>query len=574
MYKTFLYSSFFLSLALASPFNAVPSPKDSKQPKGRCSGNTPSTRDQWCGYDIHTDYYSVVPDTGVTREYWLEVRDVIIAPDGVERFAQTINGTIPGPTLFADWGDNVVVHVTSNLKNSTNGTSIHFHGIHQTFTNQQDGVVAITQCPVAPGSSITYKWRADQYGSSWYHSHFGLQTYDGVFGGIVINGPASANYDEDAGIVMLSDWSHRTVNELLPESHIAPPVKMDTVLINGMNLWGTEADKNHTGKRFRLDFEEGKTYRLRLVNTGIDTLYKFSIDYHTLKVIAVDFVSIEPYETDHVSIAIGQRMDILVTANQASKASSFWLRATPQLDCTRNASPGNALGIVSYGGNSTTPTTKGRHFMDYCTDEPFGSIVPVVPRDVGPPDMELVEDVGRMMDAKGIFKWTLNSTTMVAEWDHPSLIKLATNASFSHSNAVVRLPKKDAWVYVAIESDLPISHPMHLHGFDFQILAQGRGPYGPHTKLKTDNPPRRDTALLPAQGHLVIAFLTDNPGVWLMHCHIGWHAAEGFSLQFIVREDEIPGLISDQEYRDIEEGCKAWKEFTRSVKLEQDDSGV
>ncbi|GKU14531.1 laccase-1 precursor protein [Fusarium langsethiae] len=572
MHCVALYS--LLYLALASCSRALPGPVARIQQKGPCSGNTPSTRDQWYGYDIHSDYYSVIPDSGVTREYWLEISEIVFAPDGVPRFAQAINGTVPGPTIFADWGDSVIVHLTSNLKTSTNGSSFHFHGTHQNYTNPQDGVVAITQCPTPPGSSTTYRWRATQYGTSWYHSHFGLQTYDGVYGGLIIRGPASANYDEDVGTIMLSDWSHRTVNEILPEVQRKGPYPMDNVLINGTNTYSKEGEESQTGERFRLDFEDGKTYRLRLVNTGIDTLYKFSIDYHTLKVIAVDFVSIEPYETDHVSIAIGERMDILVTANQASKASSFWLRATPQLDCTKNANPHNALGIVSYSSNSSTPTTKGRKYDDHCEDEPYESIVPIVPHTVGPPDMEVVENANRSWNSDGIIKWSLNSTTMIAEWDHPSLLKLGHNASFTESNAVIRIPKKDAWVYLAIETELDISHPIHLHGFDYHVLAQGVGPYGPNVTLKTDNPPRRDTALLPAKGHLVIAFLTDNPGVWLMHCHIGWHAAEGFSMQFVVREDEIPGLVSDQEYEDIEKGCKAWYDFSHKMEMEQDDSGI
>jgi hypothetical protein len=82
---------------LATSSNALPGLANAKaQHNGPCPGNTPSTRDQWCGYDIHSDYYSVVPDTGVTREYWLEIREITFAPDGVERFAQAINGSIPG----------------------------------------------------------------------------------------------------------------------------------------------------------------------------------------------------------------------------------------------------------------------------------------------------------------------------------------------------------------------------------------------------------------------------------------------------------------------------------------------
>ncbi len=59
-----------------------------------------------------------------------------------------------------------------------------------------------------------------------------------------------------------------------------------------------------------------------------------------------------------------------------------------------------------------------------------------------------------------------------------------------------------------------------------------------------------------------------------MHCHIGWHAAEGFSLQFIVREDEIPDLISPQEAQDADRGCMEWDAFVERTRLIQDDSGI
>jgi FtsP/CotA-like multicopper oxidase with cupredoxin domain len=104
------------------------------------------------------------------------------------------------------------------LVDSKNGTSIHWHGIRQNYTNDQDGVVSITQCPTAPEDTVTYTWKATQYGSTWYHSHFALQAWQGIFGGIVINGPATANYDEDLGMLFLNDWDHQVSFEILPQS--------------------------------------------------------------------------------------------------------------------------------------------------------------------------------------------------------------------------------------------------------------------------------------------------------------------------------------------------------------------
>jgi FtsP/CotA-like multicopper oxidase with cupredoxin domain len=76
-----------------------------------------------------------------------------------------INGQMPGPQITANWGDTVVVKVNNKL--SINGTSIHFHGIRQLNNTMNDGVPSITQCPIPPGSSMTYTWIAAQYGTTW-----------------------------------------------------------------------------------------------------------------------------------------------------------------------------------------------------------------------------------------------------------------------------------------------------------------------------------------------------------------------------------------------------------------------
>jgi FtsP/CotA-like multicopper oxidase with cupredoxin domain len=78
---------------------------------------------------------------------------------------------------------------------------------------------------------------------------------------------------------------------------------------------------------------------------------------------------------------------------------------------------------------------------------------------------------------------------------------------------VIELPTADEWAYVVVESTLGIPHPIHLHGHDFMVLAQNTGTYNSsNSSLSLVNPPRRDVAILPAQGYLVLAFQADNPG--------------------------------------------------------------
>ncbi|OIW23743.1 hypothetical protein CONLIGDRAFT_692523 [Coniochaeta ligniaria NRRL 30616] len=563
-------------LAASSLCSSVPSYSSptSLQPRASCSGNTATTRSQWCDFSIDTDYTTDAPDTGVTREYWLELTDVTVAPDGVSRSAMAVNGSIPGPTLFADWGDTVVVHVTNSLTTSQNGTSIHFHGIRQNYTNPNDGVSAITQCPTAPGDSTTYTWKAVQYGSTWYHSHFALQAWEGVFGGIVINGPATADYDEDLGIMFLNDWSHQTADELYVEAETSGPPTLDNGLINGTNIFGSDGDADQTGYRFNMSFTEESSYRLRLVNGAIDSHFKFSIDNHTLTVIASDLAPIEPYTTTVLDIGMGQRYDIIITADQADTADSFWLRAIPQSACSDNSNADNIRGIIYYGDTLSTPTTTGYTYTDSCADETQSqTVTPYISQSVSSAQWNDLEAATVGFNSAGLFKWYLNSTTMLVDWADPTLLQVYNDSAtdFSSAESVFALDTANQWIYFVIETTLAVPHPIHLHGHDFYVLAQGSGTYSASTTLQTTNPPRRDTAMLPASGFLVLSFVTDNPGVWLMHCHIGWHTAEGFAVQFVERAGEIAALVDGSGLAD---GCAAWESFADGEGVVQEDSGI
>lgn len=114
----------------------------------------------------------------------------------------------------------------------------------------------------------------------------------------------------------------------------------------------------------------------------------------------------------------------------------------------------------------------------------------------------------------------------------PTILNLH-NTSFNSQYAVVSEDYSHGFVYLIITAQnttgdnktlVPAAHPIHLHGHDFVILGQGTTTYDVANTPKTFkyiNPPRRDVALLPQDGYLAIAFRPDNPGVWLVHCHIG-----------------------------------------------------
>ena len=140
--------------------------------------NTPTA--PWLPANIGTDPYTNPPDTNVTVHKTLVISRGNIAPDGVNRSVILINGSFPGPTLEADWGDTFDINVINNLDDE--GTALHWHGFTQKGTPYYDGVPSVQQCPIAPGSSFRYTFKADLYGSSWYHSHYSAQFNAGLLG--------------------------------------------------------------------------------------------------------------------------------------------------------------------------------------------------------------------------------------------------------------------------------------------------------------------------------------------------------------------------------------------------------
>lgn len=453
--------------------------------------NTPTSRHCWGKYNIDTNYYTTTPDSGRTIEYWLSVEEGTCNQDGYVRPCMTFNGTMPGPPIIANWGDKLVVHVANNMK--TNGTAVHWHGARLHHSNEWDGVPGVTQCPIAPGESLTYKFRVTQYGTSWYHSHFSLQSTEGLFGSLIFNGPATANYDEDLGPIFLQDWSHiPTFTAWEAKQKWGITHSQTTTLINGINTFNCSAslDPNCVGggKKFEAVFKPGKKYRLRLINVAMDSQWRFSIDGHKLQVIANDFVPIEPYETDSVLINVGQRYDVIVEAN--ATPGDYWLRGGWVKSCqgVANEHPDSATGIIRYDHSSISDPTSTTTIEapKSCDDEPQKNLVPHLKLDVGTIADTTVEDINVRLTNAAVFQWTVNSSSLVLDWNEPTLKRVFDNASIfptPYNVVEVDVSTPSAWYYVLF---LIPSQKKNPHGDEWAVLvienkaAAFFGGYVPH----------------------------------------------------------------------------------------------
>ncbi|KAF3913396.1 Laccase-2 [Dactylellina cionopaga] len=646
--------------------------------------NTPGNRRGWLpGYDIKTNYEDVneVPDTGVTRNYILIAENVPWTGDGYLAETMLFNRQYPGPLIEGNWGDTFNITVINNLTNQ-NGTAIHWHGIRQFNNSWADGVPGVTQCPIAPRQQMTYTFKATQYGTSWYHSHFSLQYGDGLAGPMVIHGPTSADYDEDLGVFMISDWYHSSAFSA-NYRQAPPPISK---LVNGRGnytvpsgfVWANQTFFEATracdpetdlkcyptqAKTFSAQkLKRGKKYKLHIINSSVDTHYTWWVEGHKVRVVAADFVPVKPYTLEPkgiLNIGIGQRYDVIIELKEESLQShqtDFWINLrncdrrcigspfkwTPDFECpmldrgTKKpicnlakqwAECRQAFLRYDVADNDRLPSREGLVVdpgSQDCQDEPLLLLEPEVDKEIPPMfiDVEKTSTIGLTMyddwDTYGntFFHWMVHRDTFKLNWTNPTLSILGEGKKVEDPHySAFEVPANRKWMVLIVDGNYIVKnpeheeipdhnrinhrpvggkHPIHLHGHDFMVLAQEEAPKNKTMpkptpeemiakvkenvkamKARNSTMPRRDTALLPDGGYLVLAWKNDNPGPWLMHCHIAWHVSNGFALQFIEREPEIiKDVKAIGKWKQYEDRCQDWNIFAKHTWVESHDSGV
>lgn len=347
-----------------------------------------------------------------------------------------INGGFPGPTIEANWGDTIQVTVHNQIEDE--GVALHWHGFLQTSTPWEDGSPAVTQCPIAPGKSYTYNLHANLYGTSWYHSHYSAQYAGGLTGPIVIHGPPSIEleqYDIDIGPIMLSDWYHAEYFDLVEQTMANTdfvPVFADNNLINGkMNFNCSTLPPRHNSmppcfddagiSKFR--FKRGKKHLLRLINSGSEGLQRFSIDGHILKVVSNDFVAINPYETKAVTLGIGQRTDVVVTAN--GELDAYWMRSNISRICGLNNSP-DAVAAIYYDDtdDKLKPASQAWNVPDpgTCANDDLNITIPVMELRVPEHDLYLEMPIDLFVNGSGVTLWSMDGVSFRGNYNSPTLL--------------------------------------------------------------------------------------------------------------------------------------------------------
>lgn len=400
----------------------------------------------------------------------------------------------------------------------------------------------------------------------------------------------------------------------------------DSTIINGQGVYDCSSTTDQACKGNTTYFEttlmQNNIYKIGLVNSGTLLSYTFYIDGHNLTVIETDFVPIKPYKTEVLNVAPGQRYEIVIDANaDLSQGTNFWIHAQY---CGLAELLDSRVGIIRYDPTNTDQPLGGNaSFTTLGCDGPeLTDLAPMVEKNVGPNVNPFgssdyfytgqgqlnVTWPGTNSSTQGnLWLWEMNKQPLYVNWSDPTagqITGFTTNASNTRTPAAddpsvpLYLDYADGeWVYFVITDNFtasevdglnpsivnpPSVHPMHLHGHDFAILGQGDGQFDPATvQPQLKNPSRRDTVILPIGGWVWLAFQVGNPGAWVFHCHIGWHASDGFAVQFIEQPSKLKGMMEKARVQDeFMDRCDAWTDFYRNPGpaegsgLGQQDSGI
>lgn len=516
-----------------------------------------------------------------TREYTWIISDHELNPDGVYRPMVLINATFPGPMIECNEGDEIVVHIHNR---GINATSIHWHGLYQNGTNWMDGTVGVTQCPIPPGRSSTYRFNVTgQSGTYYYHSHMSMQASDGLVGPLVIHardGEETAlqkvPYEQDR-VVMLSDYYYDLSSELLVQ-YLAPGNENDepvppSALINGRNLRRCEDLPKRKCKatgvsQARFDLSRTSSTRLRVLNVGAFAEFSLQIDEHDFQVTEVDGTDVHPQSIQRLNINPGQRYSIVLTPPKDENKGLYWLRARMITHCFAYENlelQEEAWGVIDYtspeSGSLTPQTTDWSQIIEVqCRDLNITSLTPVLP--IPYPESAdhtlflrssfqirdhtlsrgYLNDSSLYLDAAKPVLYTLLDSPHLPSEENGDAGDGINTSLFNPLSHLVYQTHSISTIDIVLQNFDDGNHPFHLHGHKFWVMGSGRA-YAPSNLGDMEdakrNLLRRDTASLQAFGWLWIRFVADSPGAWAFRCHVGWHAEAGLGMVFATRVGDM-----------------------------------
>lgn len=428
-------------------------------------------------------------------------------PDQRESDIWGFEGRTPGPILRVRQGQRLEVQLVNRLAQPT---TIHWHGIR--VPNDMDGVPNLTQHAVMPGEVFPYSFPCEDAGTYWYHPHGNSaeQLGRGLYGVLVVEEAQPPRADRELALV-LSDWK-------LGDDGAIDPDFADLQERSHEGRIGKHITVNGAPGGL-VPLRRNERVRLRLLNAANARIFELSFEGHDPWLIALDGQPVAPRKLgrDRIALGPGMRADLLLDADAAPDERHPLLHYPPGDD------PAPLLRFV-YSDEAPARA------------QPLPAPAPLAPNPIAAPALARAErheflfaggaQPGMHMppqpqrNADGAHPhgtWTVNGKAMIHD----------SGATHAHGSMTPMLTvKRGTPVIFALKNDTVFDHPIHLHGHTFRILSRNGKPE-PEQRLT-------DTILMSQQESAEIAFVADNPGDWMLHCHILEHQEAGMGAVFRV----------------------------------------
>lgn len=472
--------------------------------------------------------------------------------NGTEIKMLAYNGSIPGPLIKVIQG----AEVTINFKNDTDvDTALHSHGVR--IANQFDGVVDLTQKAIPVGGTFTYKVKFPDVGVFWYHPHL-REDYAqelGLYGNYVVT-PEKKDY-----------WAEVDREEAL---------FLDDILIqNGTVASFSRAGADHTlmgrfgnvmlvngSDNYTLSVKQGERVRFYLTNSANTRVFNFSIPNTRMRLVGADNGKYEREEwVDSVVIGPSERSIVEIWFDQVGDYQIV------------NKTPDNTtlLGKVAV---ASSPVTTSYMLVPRVNDDMITSLNPLRPLFNKPADKTLtmtLSMMGNMMQQQN------GESNSMPGMDHGSMMmdseqsmdrmESETSGTNNGNNTVKKIEWEDdmeqmnamsntkmiTWKLIDQEtkqenmnikwqfkkgdkiklkfindakSQHPMQHPIHIHGQKFLVLSTNG--------VQSQNLVWKDTVLVQTGDVVEVLVDFENPGDWMLHCHIPEHMEAGMMTTFKV----------------------------------------
>ncbi|WP_282062214.1 multicopper oxidase family protein [Roseobacter litoralis] len=398
------------------------------------------------------------------------------------------DGTVPGPILRAQQGQRISRVFQNDLPQAS---SVHWHGIR--IDNAMDGVPGMTQAAVEPGATFLYDFVLPDAGTYWYHPH--NRTYEqmarGLYGALIVDEATGAPEVDLDEVLLLDDW------RLSDDAQIAEG-------------FGNMRDWSHAGRIGNWITVNGDggwsravprlaRMRLRLVNTANARIFTLAARGLEGWVVALDGMPLEaPQPLAELTLAPAQRADIIVDVVAGEGEEAFLV------SFERDGGYAIAAFRVTHAARETRMTAP-----DALPPNPVPAL--------GPLESARRADLLMEGGAMGGMAGAMMGGQMMEMREMVAAGKVwAFNGMADMGDTPLIEANRGETVRIAMTNDTRWQHGMHLHGHHFRQIGRD-GALGP----------LRDTLLMNRGETAEIAFVADNPGDWLLHCHMLEHSAGG-----------------------------------------------